>query len=418
MLKCDDSANLLTIESASVDFIVTDPPYVGNVNYAELSDFFYVWLRQVLADRYRDFAPEQTPKLNEVIENPTRGRSRDDFERNITLVLAQCHRVLKFEGLLVFTFHHAENHIWEMVLRSLMNSGFELHVTFPIHGEKESSTQLQATEGIAYDLIHVCKKRDPNVTVEPRSWAGIRQEIRRRARQEIRAIEAGRYGNEPLSPADVNIILIGKCLELYSRHYGAVIDHAGHSVALHEALKEIRSMVDDLVSNEHPLPAELEDIDAESRLYLLTLCDRKEVKSDDVHKATRGVLEPDELIAAGLMIKGRAKRGRTYEVKQPAERYRDLLEKFQHSGRTLQTSLFNNTLQSPTNHKLIFIDHVHFLMGLVEAGENVLPWLDRFRGLTPQIRAACEYLRQRNPAFAPMIQKILGLMDPGPLFRV
>jgi len=300
----------------------------------------------------------------------------------------------------------------------LMNSGFELHVTFPIHGEKESSTQLQATEGIAYDLIHVCKKRDPNVTVEPRSWAGIRQEIRRRARQEIRAIEAGRYGNEPLSPADVNIILIGKCLELYSRHYGAVIDHAGHSVALHEALKEIRSMVDDLVSNEHPLPAELEDIDAESRLYLLTLCDRKEVKSDDVHKATRGVLEPDELIAAGLMIKGRAKRGRTYEVKQPAERYRDLLEKFQHSGRTLQTSLFNNTLQSPTNHKLIFIDHVHFLMGLVEAGENVLPWLDRFRGLTPQIRAACEYLRQRNPAFAPMIQKILGLMDPGPLFRV
>ena len=57
-------------------------------------------------------------------------------------------------------------------------------------------------------------------------------------------------------------------------------------------------------------------------------------------------------------------------------------------------------------------------MGLAEAGENVLPWLDRFRGLTPQIRAACEYLRQRNPAFAPLIQKILGLMDPGPLFRV
>jgi len=92
--------------------------------------------------------------------------------------------------------------------------------------------------------------------------------------------------------------------------------------------------------------------------------------------------------------------------------------KFQHSGRTLQTSLFDDTLQSPTNHKVTFIDHVHFLMGLAEAGENVLPWLDRFRGLTPQIRAACEYLRQRNPAFAPLIQKILGLMDPGPLFRV
>lgn len=415
-LRCQDAR---FVGDLSVHFVITDPPYAGNVNYSELSDFFYVWLRLVLAKSYREFMPEIAPKADEIIENPTRGKSAQDFEDGLTQALSECQRLLADDGLLTFTFHHAEGNAWEALLRAICNAGFEIHSVYPIHSEREASLHLLDKEAaISYDLIHVCKKRDPNVMVEPRSWAGIRQEIRRRARQEIRAIEAGRYGNEPLSPADVNIILIGKCLELYSRHYGAVIDHVGHSVALHEALKEIRSMVDDLVSNEHPLPAELEDIDAESRLYLLTLCDRKEVKSDDVHKATRGVLEPDEIIAAGLMIKGRAKRGRTYEVKQPAERYHDLLEKFQHSGRTLQTSLFDDTLQSPTNHKVTFIDHVHFLMGLVEAGENVLPWLDRFRGLTPQIRAACEYLRQRNPAFAPMIQKILGLMDPGPLFRV
>src|SRR5205807_643345 len=139
-----------------------------------------------------------------------------------------------------------------------------------------------------------CKRRDEQAAIERRSWAGIRQENRRLARGEIRAIEAGRYGNDPLSPADVNIVLIGKCLELYSRHYGAVVDHQGRNVELHEALKEIRNMVDDLVSKEHPLPTELEDIDAESRIYLLALCGAsREIKSDDVHKSTRGVLEPD-----------------------------------------------------------------------------------------------------------------------------
>jgi hypothetical protein len=269
---------------------------------------------------------------------------------------------------------------------------------------------------ISYDLIHICKKRDPNATVEPRQWAGIRQEIRRRAREEIRAIESRRYGQERLSPADVNIVLIGKCLELYSRHYGAVY-HGETEVKLHEALKEIRNMVDDLVSRERPLPSELEDIDAESRIYLLALCGHKEIKSDEVHKATRGILEPDDLLEAGLIVKGRAKRGRTYEVKQPVERYRDLLEKFENDGRTFQATLFGEQLQAYVNGKVTFIDHIHFLMGLAEAGENLLPWLERFRGLTPQLRAACEYMQQRNAAFAPTIQKILGLIDPKPLFR-
>lgn len=413
------SGNLRSvIQDATLDFVVTDPPYAGNVHYSELADFFYVWLRLVLARGYSEFTPELTPKADEVVENPSRGKTARDFEEGLTNVFRECHRVLNNGGLLSFTFHHAEGSAWESLLRSICNAGFEIDSVYPIHGESESSMHLMDKEAaISYDLIHVCKKRDPNATITTRSWAGIRQEIRRRAREEIRAIEAGRYGNEPLPPADVNVVLIGKCLELYSRHYGAVIDHEGQNVELHEALKEIRSMVDALVTREHPLPAELEEIDAESRLYLLTLCTHKEIKSDDVHKATRGVLEPDDLISAGFMIKGRAKRGRTYEVKQPTERYRELLEKFQHENQSLQASLFGDESPSPSNRKIKFIDYVHFLMGLVEAGEELRPWMERFRGLTPQIRAACEYLQQRNAAFAPTLQRILGWIDPGTLFR-
>ncbi|GFP20788.1 hypothetical protein HKBW3S06_00015 [Candidatus Hakubella thermalkaliphila] len=415
ILLARSSKNIGGIFNHNPAIIITDPPYASNVNYSELSDFFYVWLRLLLAENYEEFAPELTPKAEEIIENPTRGKTSQDFEEGLTQVFQQCNRVLKDEGLVAFTFHHAEGTAWEALLRAVCNGGFAIESVYPIHGESESSLHLLDKRSISYDLIHICRKRPEGVETQKRSWAGIRQEIRRKARGEIKAIEAGRYGNEPLPPADVNIILIGKCLELYSRHYGAIVDHEGNEVTLKDALEEIRMMVDQLVTVKQPLPSELVDIDPESYVYLTCLCDRKEVKTDDVHKATRGILEPDSLIKAGIMIRGRAGRGRSYEVKQPLERFVSLLEKFKETT-TSQETLFGEIEPPKTKGKVYFIDYVHFLMALVEGGENVVPWLERFRGETPRLRAACEYLMARNKGFSTTLKKILDLMDVGPLF--
>src|SRR3970040_1659256 len=73
------SQNCSYAEFSSPSAIITDPPYVGNVNYAELADFFYVWLRLALKDTYSLFAPEYTPKSEEIGENKTRGKTRKDF---------------------------------------------------------------------------------------------------------------------------------------------------------------------------------------------------------------------------------------------------------------------------------------------------------------------------------------------------
>jgi adenine-specific DNA methylase len=406
---------------ARVGFVITDPPYADNVNYSELADFFYVWLRLTLKDSYREFLPELTPKAEEVIENPTRDRSAADFEKGLSEVFAGAHQVLSEDGLLAFTFHHAQGEKWELLLRAVCDAGFTLEAVYPIHSEREHSLHLLDHEGaISYDLIHVCKKRPAEAAVERRSWAGIRQEIRRRAREEIRAIEAGRYGDEPLPASDINIILIGKCLELYSQHYGAVIDHEGNQVTLHDALIEIRNMADQFAQDKRPLPSELEDVDAASRIYFITLAGQREIKSDEVHKATRGVLEPDDLLRAGLMVKGRAKRGRTFEVKSPAERLAELLKDFQpEQVEAVQMTLFGDSPPaSAPKRRTLFIDQVHLLLGLAEGGENLMPWLERFSGDRPRIRAACEYLTGKNPALASACNKVLRLLDPGPLLRL
>jgi hypothetical protein len=65
---------------------------------------------------------------------------------------------------------------------------------------------------------------------------------------------------------------------------------------------------------------------------------------------------------------------------------------------------------------VVFIDYVHLLLGLVESGENVIDWLDKFRGRRPEIRAALEYMAQKNRGFADPVRKIMGLMDEKTLF--
>ena len=412
-----DARAVSKILCQSADFLITDPPYGGNVNYAELSDFFYVWLRLILSKSYPEFAPEYTPKTEEIIVNPTRRKTLEDFGEDLTLAFARCREVLRADGLMAFTFHHAEGDTWVALLQALCDSGFEIVSVYPIHGEREASLHLLEKQAISYDLIHVCRKRPSDATVTKRSWAGVRQEIRRRAREEIQQIEAGRYGNEPLSPADVNIILIGKCLELYSRHYGAIVDHQDKPVELREALKEIKNLADQLVSKEKPLPSELEEIDAESRIYFLALCENKEIKSDEVHKATRGILEVNALLEAGLIVKGRAKRGRTYEVKQPAGRFTELMEKLGSNQGPSSLNLFGEVDKRGAGNDGYFVDKIHFLLALAEGKENLRPWLERWRGEAPQIRAACEYLAAKRKDWAPLTKKILDLMDVGPLFR-
>lgn len=135
------------------NLIITAPPYADNVNYSELADFFYVWLRLILAKTYPHFAPEITPKSEEIIENPTRGKTSEDYEKGLTEVWRRCYENLEDDSLMVFTFHHAEGSAWEALLESICNAGFVIEAIYPIHGESESSLHLQDKQAISYGCL-------------------------------------------------------------------------------------------------------------------------------------------------------------------------------------------------------------------------------------------------------------------------
>ncbi|MHA2244417.1 MAG: hypothetical protein ACXADY_05570 [Candidatus Hodarchaeales archaeon] len=154
LLLCQDSEDIKEL-SLSVDLIISDPPYADNVNYSELSDFFYVWLRLVLKSRYQWFSAKETPKDAEAIVS--QNRPLDYYDKLIKIFKATKAK-LKLNGLLVFTFHHSDKEIWFKLADVILKTGFQVIRTYPIPSEARNVLNIQKKKAIAFDLIIVCRQ--------------------------------------------------------------------------------------------------------------------------------------------------------------------------------------------------------------------------------------------------------------------
>ncbi len=166
LLLCKDSEDLKELP-LSVDLIISDPPYADNVNYSELSDFFYVWLRLVLKSRYQWFSAKETPKDAEAIIS--QNRSLNYYDKLIRIFKAAKAR-LKSKGLFVFTFHHSDDEIWYKLADVIIQTGFQVIRTYPIPSEARNVLNIQKKKAIAFDLIIVCgvnvQKSQSKITLE------------------------------------------------------------------------------------------------------------------------------------------------------------------------------------------------------------------------------------------------------------
>lgn len=154
------SEHLDEVPDGSVDFVVTDPPYADMVMYSELSDYFYVWLRQALKDEYSNFERALVDDSREAVVNPGRGRDGDFYVHVLGAVYAEAARKMKPGGRMVFTFHHSGEEAWRQVERSLVAGGFVVERWWPVHAEMTSGVPIQgkAEPGGHIDIVFVCAK--------------------------------------------------------------------------------------------------------------------------------------------------------------------------------------------------------------------------------------------------------------------
>ncbi len=294
---CGSSTDLTHVPTSSLDLVITDPPFGGLLHYSELSDFFYVWLRLALKDKYPDyFRADYTPKSPEAVANRAREPEDPDgfYQRLLTQCWREAHRVLKPSGILAFTFHHSEDEPWVAVLESLFDAGYYLEATYPIRSDETKGDGEFGSKTIEYDIIHVCRKR----TEEPKpvSWGRMRREVMADVRQLQAMLE--NHAKEGLPAADIQVIRRGKALEYFSRHYGKVYVDEGRTISVRDALVGINQLIDeDADKGKEAPPVNAEPI---TRQFLRTFGAAPELKRDQLQKFLKGsITTPDEFVQRG-----------------------------------------------------------------------------------------------------------------------
>lgn len=303
-LRQGSSTDLAQYQDQSIDLVITDPPFGGLLHYSELADFFHVWLRLALKEKYPEiFGPEYTPKSMEAVANRAREPEDPDgfYQRLLTGCWKEAHRILKFGGMLAFTFHHSEDAPWVSVLESLFDAGFYLEATYPIRSDETkgegSKPGTFGSQQIEYDIIHVCRKRTEEPT--PVSWGRMRREVLADVRQLQGMLE--NHAKAGLPAADLQVIRRGKALEYFSRHYGKVYVDEGRAISVKDALVGINQLIDEDVNKANdPPPVTAEPI---TRQFLRIFQGNTDLARDQIHKHLRGSgITPDEFTTRGWAV--------------------------------------------------------------------------------------------------------------------
>jgi adenine-specific DNA methylase len=217
------AAHMPSVPDQSVDLVCMDPPYYDNVQYAELSDYFYVWQRRTLSDLYPDlFARRLVNKTDEAVANPARDGSaqaaKATYERMMQEIFNECRRVLKDEGLMTLMFTHKSQDAWEALTRSLIEAGWTITASFPVESEFSASLHQKDTASAASSIFLSCRKR----TVEqpfPAVWTGLGgQGVQHRIRA---AVQQGlvEFKLLNLTPVDEMVACYGRALHVLSEQW-------------------------------------------------------------------------------------------------------------------------------------------------------------------------------------------------------
>ena len=245
--------------------ISTDPPYYDNVGYADLSDFFYVWLRSSLKPVFPEFfATLTTPKAEELVATPVRHGGKDGadaffldgMKRAMRTLVEQAHP--SFPVTIYYAFKQSETESegtvstgWETFLDAIVHAGFAIHGTWPMRTERENRSRGIDSNVLASSILLVCRPQAENLRTTTRRefLAALKAEL-------PGALKHLKRGN--IAPVDLAQAAIGPGMAVYTR-YAKVLDAGGKPLSVREALAVINQTLDEVLAEQEG------DFDVDSR---------------------------------------------------------------------------------------------------------------------------------------------------------
>jgi putative DNA methylase len=195
-VSCGDSASS-SLADQSIDLVVTDPPFFDNVHYSELADFFHAW-------RLPEEGAESVATTRHIAE--VQDSDAVKFGEKLEAVFHECNRVLKHDGLLIFSYHHSRGDGWRALAHAVLGAGFVVVNAHPVKSEMSVATpKTQAKEPIQFDIVLVCRKASFSGDVRVFDTEAALES----ARQKIRRIQKAGF---ELSRNDRKIAIFGQLL--------------------------------------------------------------------------------------------------------------------------------------------------------------------------------------------------------------
>ena len=239
----DAAQHPLADESASVWF--TDPPYYDAVPYADLSDYFLVWLKRalpghpLLRDPF-DADNSLSPKVREVVQDEVKecyGRVKDQsfFEEAMGEVFAEGRRVLREDGIGSIVFAHKTTEGWEALLAGMIRGGWTITASWPIATERSARLRAKDSAALATSVHLVCRPRPEDASVG--DWADVLRKLPKRVSDWMERLQG-----EGIRGADLVFACVGPALEIFSR-YSRVETAEGREVKLPEYLEKVWEVV-------------------------------------------------------------------------------------------------------------------------------------------------------------------------------
>ncbi len=235
-----------TRHAADGPVFVTDPPYYDNIDYADLSDFFYVWIRPLLRDMYPElFSGMLTPKAEEIVAIPSRfDASSTRFEKLLSKALLRMrqHCSAEFPSSIFYAYKQQEEEKdgktstgWETMLMAIVNAGFQIVCTWPMRTEQTKGFKTTKNM-LASSIVLVCRPRPkdaPFITLR-----NFQAELKKAMPDALRRLTR----TARISPVDLAQAAIGPGMEVYSR-YSKVMRISGEIIPIREALKSINDEI-------------------------------------------------------------------------------------------------------------------------------------------------------------------------------
>jgi putative DNA methylase len=321
------SATAVPLENNSIDAVITDPPYYDNVPYADVSDFFYVWLKRSVGHHYLEhFASEGTPKKSEAVADASRhggnkNKAKRAYEAMMEQSFAEAHRVLKAEGQAIIVYAHKTTLGWSTLVDALRNANFTVTESWPLDTEMKARLRGIDSAALATSIFLIARKRGAADTGSYEDE--VRPELEQIVRERVDTL--WRMG---ITGADLIIAAVGAGLRAFTRF--ARVEYAnGEEVPAEKFLAEVEGVVlETLLEKIFGMARTgVSAVDAPSRFYVLWRYAYRVAELDAGEAIVFSMSQHIELDGhLGLSTGSRA----IVEKKKSKYRVRDFMERGQH----------------------------------------------------------------------------------------